>query len=559
MNNAAEIALYNEWERDLSTCVEAELRERWQGDVRKAIDRLDKLGFEGRLKDHNPIYYIAENLYFNNVRGKKGWLYPPFHRDIICKEFLDYYFEPQGLHRGLLLLAQRDSFKSTFSQGVLPTFCFLRGAHIDQTHPRSGLIHFKEMQASRNLIRVKRKTFGHHWFKRVWPEFSKESDYGTKTEFTWGDDTESYAAEQSVVAMGITGDATGFHFQHIFFSDLVTKEHIKSRVIREDTRLRHDALIYTLDVLGGKRWYDGTRYHVNDMWGGMIKANEAAIRKGQPPLYRIIKLGAADDSTGFANLTLPERHTRKYLEEMQREEMEKTGSDILFQLQMFNEPRAANLIATDEAWLRYCPMSEVPKHAWRLIIVDPAWKGSKNSGEGDFAAIEVWAIERRNNVNLRYLLHVEKSNEMTSYDGIKMIFALMRKYGVRDVAVEEIGGYAFTTDLEQQAASFGLPINLIELASRFTGKSDRIVTFLRAVQAKQVFIVNEAPGQREFVNEFCDFPQLDHDDVLDCAAYTSDPNVLLAFAPRGADDSEEEWGDIGGRETTEYLSKYCLT
>ena len=66
--------LLRAWARDLSVCTVAELRERWQGPTQVVIDKLDPKGFEGRLKDHNPIYYLAERVFFDNVINDKTFL-----------------------------------------------------------------------------------------------------------------------------------------------------------------------------------------------------------------------------------------------------------------------------------------------------------------------------------------------------------------------------------------------------------------------------------------------------------------------------------------------------
>jgi predicted phage terminase large subunit-like protein len=294
-------------------------------------------------------------------------------------------------------------------------------------------------------------------------------------------------------------------------------------------------MAYTLTIGTGKRYYDGTRYHVNDLYANMLKANVDG-----KPMYRHVVVKAISDEDD--SLAHPHRLTHKVLESIRQEEISRSHNDFMFHLQMQNEPKTSGLIATDPSWLHYMSVREVPATAWRIITCDPAWKGTKNAGQGDYAAIQVWAFERRGPLVLRFLLDQVHSNEMTSLDGMNQICRLMRKWGVIDVSIEEIGGYIFSTDLEQQCTARGLPFNLLENKARTTNKAQRIVTFLRAMQAGHVFLITEAPHLDSFKDEFLNFPQVEHDDLLDCAAQTSDPAILELYAP-GIYKKPARWSD----------------
>jgi hypothetical protein len=205
--------------------------------------------------------------------------------------------------------------------------------------------------------------------------------------------------------------------------------------------------------------------------------------------------------------------------------------------------------------LRFCKLANVPEDSWRVIVVDPAWKGTKNAGEGDYAALEAWAFERRGSLVLRYLLEVVRSNEFTSLDGEREIFRMLDKWGTIDAAIEHDEGDAFLTNMENSSVSRGLPLNLIKLRTRRTSKPERIVTFLRSVQAGQVFITEECEGKQYFIDEYESFPQLDFDDVLDAAAYTSDPAIQEEWTPVFNKKARQPWNR---REQVEPdKSRYC--
>lgn len=555
--------------RDLSTRTASEIREVWsdvglRAALESVLEQAGRPSVEDTLKDHNPIYYLAEHMQFDKVIDDPDFLYAPLHRDVLCKNVLEYYFAPYGLDAtggqsgsGMLLLLPRDTFKSTFMHCVVPMWILLREKYVNGKDARIALVHQKLLQAKANLVRLKRKFIDHPWVREVWggeierhdgtrfSGFCVSEDFGTKEEFSLPNASRDDASEPSVMAAGLGADFTGFHFTAIFFSDLVVEAHMRSKTLREETKSRHSAMIFT--VLGGKRFYDGTRYSNADLWGGMERA---AFEKR--PMYRVIRVKAIGDDDSLAH---PFRHSQEKLEALRQEFVSQYGDDTFWYLQMQNEPKISRLIATDPAWLRYCKLADVPEGCWRVVLCDPAWKGTKNSGEGDYAAIETWAFERRGSLVLRYLLEVTHSNEMTSLEGQREIFRHMEKWGTIDVAVEEYGGYTFRGDLENTATSRGLQINLIDLKSKQTSKPERIVTFLRAVQAGQIFITEECKGQEAFLDEYENFPQLDFDDVLDCASYTSDPAIQEQYTPVFNKRARQSWNKRRAIEPQQ--SRYC--
>lgn len=184
-------------------------------------------------------------------------------------------------------------------------------------------------------------------------------------------------------------------------------------------------------------------------------------------------------------------------------------------------------------------MKDLSPNAWGVIVVDPAWKGTKNAGEGDSASIQVWFYERRGSLVLRFLVDGRHSNEMTDAEGKSEIFRLMRKWYIGDVAPEEFGGWAFRQALQNEAVTRGASLNIIELegVKHKIGKGQRISSFLGDVQYGRVFICDEVPREllepfEEQYNDYAGPETLDHDDALDCAAYTSDEAITASYVPR---------------------------
>jgi len=508
------------WNRDLSTCTAEELADRWDKEDRKAIDNIYAYGFE---KHHNPIYFLAERVWFDNA---PELLYLPLHRDEVCKFLLAHYMDKSGEFFGGILIMQRDSFKTTFTHGVFAEFIALRGKHINGRDERVQLVHHKEKIASRNAVRLKQRHIVHPWLKKNWPEFCESKDFGTKTEFNWPCKDLMGSEVPSVAATGLSASQVGSHFDWNLFSDPVTEAHIRSKQVRDEAKSQYNAYRYLLDTKKGRELIDGTPYHPSDLHAVNMKANVDG-----KPLYRQLVSPAIDDDDV---LNFPTRHSKAFLEGMRQLEISQTGTDMMFHLQYLCRPKTSGLVATDPAWVQYISMEKLRQKAIRrVLIVDPAWKGSSNSGKGDYAAGSVYGFEALGDLTNRYLIEGFYSREMSALDGIEAMFRLMRIFGVMDVAVEEHGSFTFRTMLEEEARKRGIYINLIDLKSKQTAKSDRIVTFLRHVEGGQFFIVDECSVKKDFMNEYEDWigDGSEHDHLMDCGGYSCDPNITDIVAP----------------------------
>lgn len=538
------------WARDLSTLLPEEIPPRWSAVEQSAIDQLDPLGFHGRLRAHSPLYFLALQAFFDN---DPSLLYAPLHRDIVCKAYEDYIFRDNGKDlAGLLLLIQRDSFKSTFSHGVLPLGFSLRQWHLHKDIPPVLLTHHKANQSSDNLERLKMKMV-HPWMKKVWPEFTVDNlkDCGTKYDFNWPPVALGRRAESSVMAAGMGARMTGYHFGLRINDDIVTEEHRDSKILRDEAFDKYTAMRFLRDTRKSWEVNTGTPYHPNDLWSKLIRANVDG-----KPLYKSILVAARDDD---GTLSFPTRHTLEYLEKIRQEEISRSGNDDYFQLQMLCRYRSTRMIAAQWEWMQHCKQEDVPPTTYRCILVDPAWKGTENSGEGDSAAIAVVALEKRGNMVFAYILDGIVSNEMTDAEGRSVVFQFMRKYGVVDVGVEEFGGKAFKQSLRNDAQTRGVWINVLDdLKSQRTNKSQRITSFLGECQSRRVWLCKEVDEdfQEVLKEQFENFPQVDHDDVLDVLAYIKDPAIAGRIVPTW-NDHAKPWWQREQEEEPQRRTRYC--
>ncbi len=543
MNNPRNEIL-KDFARDLCTKTAPEIRSSWKDKHIEALEKIHPGSFEDRLKDHNPIYYMAQQVWFSN---KPELLYVPLHRDKICKELLEYLIqeEPDTLDlSGLLILVQRDSFKSTFMHGVVPLWFAIRQKYVFGRDTRILLTHQREEQAALNLRRIKARCIHSPYMKRVWMDkpfqFAAEEEFGTQTKFDWPCKIQGIFHEPSMMAAGSGARLVGLHFDLMCNDDLVDDEQILSKIVRDRAKNRYTASRFMLDTLSGKEINSGTPYHIHDLWNNLKHAKNEDGSK----LYRALVVGAGGRHTDQP-LSFPTRHTQSFLDKRLREIKEQHGNDILYWLQMQCEPRATGLIATEMDWIKYISAEKLLEKRGAISIVilcDPAWKGTKNSGTGCDAAIAVMGFERRDYLVIVYLIDLVISNEMTALDGTNAIFALMVKYGTTDVGVEEHNTWAYRTSLENEATKRGKWINLIDFKTKFQEKNDRITTFLEIPQSGRFFIVDSCQNQEVFLSQYEDFPQTNKNDALDVIAYSADPNIANRFAPKWNTEAQGmEW------------------
>ena len=156
------------------------------------------------------------------------------------------------------------------------------------------------------------------------------------------------------------------------------------------------------------------------------------------------------------------------------------------------------------------------------------------------------------------------SNELSSLDGEREIVRLMQFYGTFVCAVEEHGGHAFRTGLQATANALGVPLTLVDLKMKQTQKAQRIIGFFKEAEAGRVMVCKEADPTllEHFFRQVRNYPQVDHDDALDAAAYTCDPNVAENWTPAWgsafAGVRRYPW-QVDQTIEPEYRTRYCLT
>lgn len=557
-------------ERDLSTCTEAEMRQRWAGSAWKDAETLlsrqqgREVDFEAVLRGHNPIYYTAERAFFANKRalGNPRFLYAPYHREKLCAPILEHIINPGVAKAALVWLGPRDTYKTTFNHGAVPMWYAHRRKHLDGIDARIVLRHHKEDMASGNMVRLKNKYLQDEWVRRVWADAcpgENTREFGTKSAFTLAWTQPGDHAESGFRAIGINSTDTGLHSDLDCGDDLETEDHLTSKKIRKDSQTRYEARRFQLDPEGSEV-NTGTPYHPAGLWTWM----ENSFDDDGTPFYSFVKIPAiaarcpdcqhptvadrdGDDNhlsagrctvcgcRSTAALAHPHKLSWSFLNNRRKQELGRSKNDNMWRRQYQIQIRADIDQIGDSSWLRECSLDDIPEGAWPVLPIDPAWKGTENHGEGDAAAGQMWMMARQGGVILRYLVDGFHSRELSSNDGELEIFRLLNKWGCRAVAPEETGGHTFRNQLRNAAISLGMPLQIIQLKLRQTNKGQRMCGFLKEAEAGRVFVVRDSVPP-VVLNALCEqmdnyHPDMDDDDALDCAGYSCDPNIASAWAP----------------------------
>lgn len=571
----AKAELTRRWAQDLSVCTADEMRERWADlELRVAVNEIEVEGmdFASRLENHNPLFYLAERVFFDNVLDDPEFLYLPYHRDILCKFIVNYFLDPNPAESGALFHGPRETYKSRFAHCAVPLWLLLRWKHLHNKDVRIVLRHHKEQLASANMVLLKSAIRFHPWLREVWPAACPPldcKDFGTMTEFTlpWvAPDELKRQTEPSVIATGLTASQTGFHSDFNLNDDLVTEEHRKSKQVREDAKVRYISIRPQLHAKHGRELNTGTPYHPRDLGMLMQEAFKEDKAGNKRPVYRTMVIPSIADDGHLAH---PFHLDYETLEKKRLDEIALTGHDDFWWLQYQCRTALLRTQVASSAWLRPIPIAEVPRHGMVVLPIDGAWKGTKNQGEGDSASIQVWVLQRMGGVVTRTLLDGVHSNELSSNDGEKDIFRLMAKWGAYHIAPEENGGYVFRTNLRNTATALGQRLVIIDLKMKQTQKHNRFVQFLKEVEAGRVLIASSCdPALLEILKHQIDNyhgpDTLDHDDALDAASYSCDPAIMEQWVPVwGSGLPQASWIQQARMQANQkpgdYRTRYCLS
>lgn len=354
----------------------------------------------------------------------------------------------------------------------------------------------------------------------------------------------------SMRAWGAGSEATGGHSNWgvlddpVGYNDTVDSQHpAKIRWYQATAR----------NVVRSDGWVDviGTRWDEGDLYNHLMKPEHRFIWTVRGALERDGKPDESGEPT--------------YLTRDQIERKRVALGPVMFPLQMQNDASHAAEAPWKPADCEHrITLESASGPGFKVCIMDPAargvggedWMKEKSRGDGskDRWAIQVWKFRRHEMRRERIWLDGDSSEVWSTEQGMARACQMMKKWGVRHVAIEDHSPYHYMNAFCRVAKDQGVPSpsyfdpgarfsNLILLAGRAQGKNPRFGAFVGKAQTGEIMICDTVPDDQveRFLNQVRHWvPRgnsngLPFDDEADCATYSMDPS-LESFVPRGAPD-----------------------
>lgn len=304
---------------------------------------------------------------------------------------------------------------------------------------------------------------------------------------------------------------TGDHYPHLLVDDAVNEDNIRTE---ERIKKINDQAKYLIPLLMTPdqpiNWV-GTRYHIFDVYQGLIDDENNAVY-----LRQDIEEGAP---------IMPKRFTKAILEATRI----KLGTYI-YNCQYRMEPTDPAMKKFRREWLKWYTIEIHKRHGHVFFMtVDPASRRRKSS---DFTAITVWGIDKDWNFYLVDGVH----DKLDAGQRIDAVFRLVKKWGIDIVGYETIGFQE--TDaffIKQRQISESTYFQIVPISSHDTRKDERIeglqpimlaghfwlpkksIPYIRLWESPDDGKGKEVDIVQEFLAEFDFYPNAAHDDLLDSA------------------------------------------
>lgn len=414
---------------------------------------------------------------------------------------------------GYLDLWAREHYKSTIITWALTVQDILRDPEITV-----GIFSHTRPISKSFLRQIKREFEQNKLLQELFPHICPPVKGETRT---WSEDDglvvrrRANPKEATLEAWGLVdGQPTGKHFSLMVYDDVVT---LSSVTTPEQIRKTTDAwkLSLNLGAKGGRRRMIGTRYHTNDTYAEILRSGSAIPRVYPATADGLPEGGAVLLSSGAL-----------------AEKLRDMGSYV-FACQMLQNPLADAAMGFKREWLQYWRVSgEAWQRMNRYILVDPA--GEKKKGS-DYTVMWVVGL---NHDGAYYLIDGIR-DRLNLTQKADALMRLHREYRPIGVGYEKYGMQAdiefIRTVQDRQTYHF----SITELGGPMP-KNDRIRRLVPHFEQRRVYIPNQiivtdAAGRaRNLTTEFVDeeyttFPVSAHDDMLDCMARITDPDMHAAF------------------------------
>lgn len=413
-----------------------------------------------------------------------------------CKEILDYSKMRPNPHRELtdflvksekrkkLILMPRGSFKSSVVT-VGSTLWQL----VNNPDLRILISHELQKNAIKYVREVRTHLEQNAKFRAIFGDWVNKKH-------TWRDHEFVIRArkrnlkEPSVMAGSLEkGSITGLHFDRIILDDPVSISNTHNQAQLEKT-LEYYKLLLSILEPDGEMIVIGTRWHMDDLYGHLIKAEGANFD---------VFMRQAVNSEG--QFLMPDVLSPEFLSEVRASQ----GEEI-FQHQYLNNPIVRSEQTFELADLRY--FEQEPAEVYYFISIDAAISQSRHA---DYTGIIVNAVDYNNN----YYVVEAIQGKMKPSETIELLFSLCGKYNpVMTIGLETNAIDQFLKNMiyeEMARRNHWLPLKDVKI-DKGLNKEDRIRWLQMKFKNHQLHVKR---SQIELIEQIERHPQVKHDDLLD--------------------------------------------
>jgi predicted phage terminase large subunit-like protein len=301
--------------------------------------------------------------------------------------------------------------------------------------------------------------------------------------------------EPSVFCSGVDNAKTGMHPDVIIMDDLVSERNVTTDAQLVKVEEHYKYSLSLLEVGGSLLLVIGTRYHLADLYGQLIRSKT---------LDTLVRPAENEDG----ELYFPTRLTREFLQNMRKEQ-----GNYIFRCQYQLNPISQEDAMFKKKYLQYTEdLPEKPKIVARYITVDPAISLGERA---DYTAIMQVGVDKEKRRYVETYVH----KRMLPNDIIDEIFkmyseaTLVKKVGIESVAYQKMLFYTVKDEMRRR----GIYMPLVELKA--DKKKDRRAAMIQpAWENGDIYMSYE---HKELEKELLEFPfNSDHDDLVDALAYT---------------------------------------
>jgi predicted phage terminase large subunit-like protein len=337
---------------------------------------------------------------------------------------------------------------------------------------------------------------------------------------------------------GVGGAITGFGFDYGIIDDPVkNRAEAESETYQEKLWDWYSSTFRTRRQKNASTLIMATRWHKGDLIGRIL---ELAENNPEADQFEVISLPALSEEplAPYDERTGPDEAL--WEDEFSKENLLQTKATITLYdwLSLYQQRPSAisgNLIS--ESNFKYCSMAGTGINRTLTLkdnntdalnkvyllsqcrifqTCDPATSISK---QADFFSLGTWAQTPNNELVLIDLLH-EKMEKP------KQIPLMRQQYQNWHPITQWIGSKGLGLPLFQDLRDNGLPVNKIEEES---DKVSRFITACDKISVGTVYFLDDLPHKQKYKTQLLDFPNGDHDDMVDITSMAVHVVILRPF------------------------------